>query len=264
MRSADPQPRHRLLLGAAVVAALCCSHPLRATALTLLRLPFTIVKTTAAALILLPRLPSLAKENAALRQELVQRQLEAAQLRERVRQTGETERLLQAAPSLSAGGLIASIIGRSPLPTQQTVLLDKGSRQGLTPHSIIMDASGVIGRVVDVQPQTALVLLLTDPESRLAALVERSRETGLLVGRAAGQCELRYLGVEADVQPGDRVVTAGLGGPFPKGLVLGTVARIVVDEQAGMAVAYVEPAAQLSRLEEVLCLPASGNARQEP
>ena len=90
----------------------------------------------------------------------------------------------------------------------------------------------------------------------MAALVERSRETGLVVGRGSGVCELIYLDQDADVQEGDRILTAGLGGTFPKGLVLGTVTRVVRDETSGSARAIVAPAAHLSRLEEVLCIPS--------
>jgi len=69
--------------------------------------------------------------------------------------------------------------------------------------------------------------------------VERSRETGLLVGRGSGPCDLIYLDAAADVELGDRVVTAGLDGPFPKGVVLGTVTRVVRNEEVGTARASV-------------------------
>jgi rod shape-determining protein MreC len=107
-------------------------------------------------------------------------------------------------------------------------------------------------------------MLLTDPDSRVAGLVDRSRETGLLVGRAGGRCEFMYLDVDADIQDGDRIVTAGLGGPFPKGLFLGRVARVVRDELTGSARASVVPAARLGRLEEVLCLPPVAPAAERP
>ena len=122
---------------------------------------------------------------------------------------------------------------------------------------MIVDETGVIGRVVDVQPATCLVMLLTDPDSRVAALVERSRETGLLVGQGSGRCAFTYVAADADLREGDRIVTAGLGGPFPKGLLLGTVAHLTRDELSGSATASVIPAARLNRLEEVLCLSPS-------
>jgi rod shape-determining protein MreC len=204
-------------------------------------------------ILLLPRLPSLRAENARLRAELSRDQLEIAQLREQVRHDGRREALVKSAPA--ASGVVASVIARATVPTPQAVLLDKGQRDGLTLDTVILDGAGVIGRVAELQPMSALVLLLTDPETRVAALIERSRETGLLVGRGRGRCELIYLDADADVQEGDRVMTAGLKGSFPKGLLLGSVARVVRDETAGVSSAWVSPAARLGRLEEVLCLP---------
>ena len=237
------------LLGVALVV----HQPVRSAALTLLRLPFSLVKTGVGIILTLPQLPSLTAENDRLRTELIQRRLDTTQLQEALRHAHQAEALLQSLPVRQ--GLIATVIARSAIPTQQTVLLDRGSWHGLSLDSVILHASGVIGRVIEVHPTTCLVLLLTDPESRVAALVERSRETGLLIGEAHGFCQLIYLDVQADVQEGDQVVTAGLGGAFPKGMRLGTVKRVFRNEEAGSAGAWVAPAARLSQLEEVVCLP---------
>ena len=249
------QPSRTVLISALLIASLAFHDPLRRAALTALRLPLTAARTLLAILVALPRLPSLTQENASLRSAVIARELENTQLREELRQARQASAL----HGVSSGrGVVAGVIGRSTIPTQHTVLLDQGAEGGLTLDTVIVDASGLIGRVMEVHPATALVMLLTDPDSRVAGLVERSRETGLVVGRGGGQCELIYLDVQADLQEGDRVVTAGLGGPFPKGLLLGTVVRVFRDEESGTARASVKPAAALSRLEDVLCLPPGG------
>ncbi len=229
-------------------------QPIRHRSLAIIRFPFTVIRVGVGILVALPHIPSLSQDVVALRAELVQRQLELAQLREALRQTKEAAMFQAVAPG--SNGIVAAVLSRSLIPTQQSVLLDKGARDGLTLDSIIMDARGVIGRVVELQVSTCLVMLLTDPESRVAGLVERSREHGLLVGESLGQCQFIYLDVDADIQEGDSIVTAGLGGPFPKGLLLGHVTRVMRDETSGATSAWVKPAARLSRLEEVLCLPA--------
>jgi len=238
-----------------LAGVLVLQEPVRRNALVLLRLPFTLTAGTLRVLITLPRLPSLSRENERLRAELVQRELETAQLRESLRRAQEDHALLEAVPGLH--GVTAAVIGRSLIPTQQTIWLDRGSRHGLTLDSVIVEANGVIGRVLELHPASCFVLLLTDPESRIAGLVERSRETGLLVGRGRGLCELIYLDDGADIEEGDRVVTAGLGGPFPKGLLLGTVIRVFRNQSTGAAWASVRPAARPGRLEHVLCLAPS-------
>ncbi|MBI4342180.1 MAG: rod shape-determining protein MreC [Candidatus Omnitrophica bacterium] len=247
--------RPSLILSLLVAIALAVHPPVRAAFATVLTLPLTGIKFVARLLVALPRVPSLAAENASLRDRLRQCQLELAQARELARHHREADTLLHLPAARE--GLVAAVMGRSTMPTQHTVLLNRGARHGLSLDSVIVDEAGVIGRVIEVQPATCLVMLLTDPDSRVAALVERSRETGLLVGQESGRCAFTYVAADADLQEGDRIVTAGLGGPFPKGLLLGTVEHIERDVLSGSATASVIPAARLSRLEEVLCLPPS-------
>jgi rod shape-determining protein MreC len=243
-----------------VLAAMLVLHePARHVVLSVLRFPFVVVRTGVATLLALPRLSTLSRENATLRETLIQQQLEATQLRESLRHLQQAQALAATTPALQ--GVLAVTIGRSLLPTQHYVLLDKGQRQGLTPDSVVVDAAGVVGRILELQPSSCLVMLLTDPESRIAGLVERSRETGLLVGMGRGHCEFVYLDIQSDIKEGDQILTAGLGGPFPKGLLLGTVVRVLRDESSGSSRAIVSPAAHLGRLEEVLCFstpPAAG------
>jgi len=235
------------------VAVLIYHMPSRELAFTILRFPFRVVRTGIDVALRLPVLPALSQENAALRAQLLQRQMEVSQLREQVRYR-EQERILQKANPRQEGGIVGRIIGRSPVPTQQTILINRGQRDGLSLDTVILDADGVVGWVLELHFSTALVLLITDTESRIAAMLERTRQTGLLVGRQMGACELVYLDDEADVKLGDRVITAGLSGPFPKGMVLGEVVDITRDPKSGTAKARVRPKAQLGRLEEVLCL----------
>ena len=254
------QPVRLWLAGVLLVGGSFLLHaPARHLFLTVLRAPFRITTGTVKILLNLPSLPALSAENERLRHELTERESEVARLREAVRH-GERAAVLQETAGGVGPSLVAQVIGRSAVPTQHTVLLDQGSRQGLSRDTILVDAAGVVGRVAEAHPSTALAMLLTDPESRVAALVERSRESGLLAGRGSGRCELIYLEIDADVQPGDRVVTAGLGGAFPKGLLLGIIDRVTRDQQAGTSTASVAPAARLGQLEEVLCVLRAGPA----
>jgi len=236
-----------------VGAFLLLHDPARQTAIAVIRFPLTVTHAGLGVLLAVPRLPFLLRDRERLQAELMRRQLEVARLQEALRTAHRAHELPDQA--VASRGVLAQVIGRSTLPTQQTALLDKGQGDGLTLDTVVIDPEGVVGRLVELHLASALVLLVTDPESRIAALVERSRETGLLVGRSLSQCELVYLDGEADVTIGDRIVTAGSGGTFPKGLPLGTVTRVTRDEEAAVTTAWVEPAARLSRLEDVLCLP---------
>lgn len=250
-------PRAQLLSVVLLGGALVFHEPIRQGAFSLLRLPFSLLRMGVRVLLAVPRLPSLAREHADLQAEVARLQVEDARLRDALRQAGRSDALRRLAPLPHA--LAASVIGRSTIPTQQTVLLNKGAQDGVTLESVVVGAEGVIGRVIELHPATCLVMLLTDPDSRVAALVERSRETALLVGRGLAACELVYLDAEADIVEGDRILTAGLGGAFPKGLLLGTVIRVVRDEGAGASTAWIRPATRLTQLEEVLCLRPPGS-----
>lgn len=255
MRESVRQYPVRLWLASALLvgSTFLLFAPARQFALAVLRAPFRITTGGVKILVSLPRLPGLRAENERLQQALRERELEVARLREAVRHSEEATALHGSLDAV-APGVVAAVIGRSTVPTQHTILLDRGARQGLTRDTVLVDAAGVVGRVADVHPATALAALLTDPDSRVAAQVERSRESGLLAGRGAGRCELIYLDIDADVKDGDRILTAGLGGVFPKGLLLGVVDAVTRDEQAGTTSATVVPAARLGQLEEVLCI----------
>ena len=114
--------------------------------------------------------------------------------------------------------------------------------------------------MIEVNPSSSVAMLVTDPNSRVACLVERSREAGLLVGTGGRLSRLIYLDLEADVAVTDRVVTAGFGGPFPSGLVVGTIVKLVRDEHSASATAWVRPAVRLTQLEGVLCVPPASSS----
>ena len=233
-------------------------EPLRSASLSLLRAPFTVASGVVRTLLILPRLPKLAAENASLKAQLTRRSLELAEAREALRRLTAAEALRS--PAGSPQGIVASVIQRSPIPGQETILLNRGRQHGLHEEVLLVDAAGLVGHIIDVHPTTSLAMLVTDPNSRVAGVVERSRELGLVLGQGIGLCRFIYLDADADIVEGDRVLTAGLGTVFSKkGLEIGTVISVSRDRQAGSATAVVRPAANLGRLEDVLCLVPSSS-----
>lgn len=234
--------------------------PFRRFGLAVFRAPLVVLHGGVQALAWLPSLPALSGQQMALRRELASHQLELIRLRETMRHLTRAQQLQEAA---AQPGVVASILGRTVLPTEHVVLVDRGRRDGLVPETVLIDEQGLVGRILQVHHTTSTAVLLTDPSSRVAGLVERSRESGLLVGTGGGVMEFVYLDLEADIQIGDRVVTAGLGGPFPKGLAVGTVVRLARDARSASTTAWVSPAVKARRLEEVLCIPPAGNLEDE-
>jgi len=132
--------------------------------------------------------------------------------------------------------------------------VDRGTRDGVRRNAPVVTSDGVVGRVIEVTPTTARVLLVADSRSAVGVVVQRIRDLGVVEGRNERVLHLKYLSRTSDVQPGDVVVTSGQGGVFPKGLAVGRITRVVREEGELLLEAEVEPAAALDRLEEVLIL----------
>jgi rod shape-determining protein MreC len=112
-----------------------------------------------------------------------------------------------------------------------------------------------------VYPTTARVLLATDPRSAVGVLVQSTRDAGVVEGNATERLRLRYLSRSSPLREGDVLVTSGLGGLFPRGIPVGVVRKVIRQAGALFQEAEVEPATDLSRLEEVLVMVRAGNGR---
>jgi rod shape-determining protein MreC len=134
------------------------------------------------------------------------------------------------------------------------IVVDRGSASGVSVDAPVVAWGGAVGRVVATSAGYAKVQLVTDPNSGVGAVVQRSRVQGIVVGRGSGRLEMRYGPRFADVLPGDRVVTSGKDGIFPRGFGVGMISRIEEDPD-GSQVFEMIAELQYDALEEVLILP---------
>jgi rod shape-determining protein MreC len=147
------------------------------------------------------------------------------------------------------------VVGGEPNPYLRYVSVNVGAQQGVgVGMPVISSGPGLVGRVSEVGPRTAKVQLLSDPDSAVAALLQTSRVTGLVVGQPDGTLRMDYIPQEEAVSVGDIVLTSGLGGFMPKGLVIGQVTEVEQQDYALFQTAVVRPAIDFSRLELVLVL----------
>lgn len=188
----------------------------------------------------------LSEDNRQLRAELATHE-EIRLANERLR------RLLAFRESVALPALPAQVIAEDATSWFRTVVLDKGSTDGVAEGMPVVVAEGVVGRVIRSAPHESRVLLLTDASSAAATLVQRTRTRGVCRGQGDG-LSLDFTLRLADVAVGDRIVTSGTGGVFPKGLVVGEVTRVARGEYGLFQAVTVEPAVDFSRLEEVLVL----------
>lgn len=147
----------------------------------------------------------------------------------------------------------AEVIAGSVTPQFQSIMIDKGADDGVRRDMAVIAPAGVVGRVVVPSRRAASVQLIVDRSASASAMVERLRVQGIVLGHGDGTLRLEYLPVIADVQSGDLVVTAGLDGVYPKGLVLGHVDRI--ERGTGSSrVVIIKPAIDFGNLESVLIM----------
>ncbi|MHB8757081.1 MAG: rod shape-determining protein MreC [Bacillota bacterium] len=150
----------------------------------------------------------------------------------------------------------ARVIARNPDSWFSLVILDKGRRAGLSEGMPVMTPSGLVGKVTRVTDTTATVLLLLDPESGAGGLVQRTRDTGVVLGQAGttGNLQIKFFSREAKIEVGDDIVSSGLGGVFPAGLPIGRVAKVDPAEFGLVQFADVKPAVDFMHLEDVLVM----------
>jgi rod shape-determining protein MreC len=149
--------------------------------------------------------------------------------------------------------LPARVIAEDASSWFRTVMIDKGREHGVVEGLPVVVAEGVVGRVVRSSPRFARVLLITDASSAIASLLQGNRARGVCRGQGE-QLVFDFVLRQEEVKVGDRVVTSGMGGVFPKGLVIGNVKDVDRQEFGLFQAIEVAPSVDFSHLEEVLVL----------
>jgi rod shape-determining protein MreC len=162
-------------------------------------------------------------------------------------------RLLEFRQSIDLPALPAQVIGEDASSWFRTVVIDKGSEHGLREGLPVVVAEGAVGRIIRCSLWESRVLLITDASSAVASLVQKSRTRGIARGQGE-TISLDFALRRELVEVGDKIITSGTGGVFPKGLTIGRVARVVKNEHGLFQEVTVVPAVDFSRLEEVLVL----------
>jgi rod shape-determining protein MreC len=169
------------------------------------------------------------------------------------RENGELRGLQAALPPVADHWLVAETVNVELSSLQQRVLINRGARNGVFKGQAVMDSQGLLGQTTHVGPWSAEVILITDPEHALPVQIERTGVRTIAVGTGDTQSlSLRYLPANADVRPGDLLVTSGLGGVFPQGYPVARVVEVRPDAVQPLAQIRAKPLAQLDELREVM------------
>lgn len=177
----------------------------------------------------------------------------------------ENERLRALVGFVDAGKLQsvgARVIGRPINSWERVITIDRGSADGIKVSMPVLATEGLLGQTISVTPHAARVRLLTDPRSGVAAMIQANRVEGIVKGSIEGDVSLDFVSRDTTVTVGDVIITSGMGGVYPKGLLVGEVTNVTKTPSSLYQEIVLAPSADLSGLEEVVVLTASAPQTQ--
>ena len=154
--------------------------------------------------------------------------------------------------------IFAEIIGESSDNTHKTRLINRGSNQLVLHNYVVLRKEGLVGRIKSVSPFQSIVQLIIDHRNRVSALIQRNRVRGLIYGTHDG-IEMRQINLHAKIKIGDRIITSGLGGLYPKGILIGWVKEIKHEAHELFKTAILDSAVDFNQIEEVFVIVPSNS-----
>ena len=199
------------------------------------------------------------RENQALRAENQELRHVVFQLTEKAAENERLQAMLEfRTKSVGFQMKAATIIGRDPGTLNYSLFINQGTRDGMRVNMPVVTHQGLVGHVMEVYSGNAKVRLIVDTGSSVASMVQRpqSRAVGIVEGNPSQLSVLKMKNLlrDSDVIKGDKIMTSGLGGIYPKGLLIGEVMDVVDDEGGLLKNAMIRPAVDFSRMEEVFVI----------
>ena len=196
------------------------------------------------------------QENLKLRERLAMLEAENSTLLEFRHENERLRALVGIGEAESLKGVIGSVIAYDPSNWERTAVVNRGTLSGVQTGMAVVHNNGVVGQIVAAGPTASRVLLLTDHASGIDAVVQGSRIRGVVEGSGERQCRLRFVLSEDEVKIGDRVISSGMDGVYPKGLLIGIVSDLRRSKSGLFQLIEVRPSVDLSRLENVMIITA--------
>jgi len=199
-------------------------------------------------------LANVREENKRLWDELLECRAATYRSREALATNTSLHKLLNFRESYDQPMLATKIVGKDPSLWFRTVIVDRGSNDGLTKGMPVVNGEGIVGQVFAVSPNYSKVLLAIAPSSAIDVLLQKTRVRGILKGTGSLVYKLDYVLKKVDVKEGDHVVTAGYGGLFPTGMPVGVVSKVVRKRRGMFLDIEVTPTVDFLLLEDLLII----------
>jgi rod shape-determining protein MreC len=199
-------------------------------------------------------LVGLEDENRRLKEQNAQLLSELIRYREGYLEAERLKTILNLKKNTNYPAIGAQVIDTSQTSLFKTVMINRGTSQGLKAGMAVISSKGIVGRIVETTWHASRVLLIIDVNSNIDALIQRTRTQGILQGAGFKDCSLKYILKSEDVRKGDVVISSGLGGIFPKEILLGVIAKVDKSRSGLFQQIEVSPTVDFRKLEEVLVL----------
>lgn len=193
-----------------------------------------------------------------LEKQLADTELDLAKYKQQAQDTDKLRQLLGLRDKLARTTVAAEVISRNPDNWFEQVTIDKGERDGIKVGSACMTAQGIVGQVTSVTENASVVRLLTDPDQKIAVLIERINQPGVLVGNHRAPPQIEFVPVGTAVDVGDKVMTLGNGGIFPAGHQVGTVSAVHRDTNGTTLSIEIKPSENFYNLRQIIVIPTEG------
>ncbi len=203
-------------------------------------------------------------ENESLKKDIEKLEYENSALLEQLANYKRLDTLLTFPNLTDVSFEAVRIIGKDTASKVKVITINKGSKRGIKVDMPVVTHKGLVGRVASVSTSSAKVLLISDVRSAIDAIVQETRDGLVVVGVNTPKLETRYLAVKANVKNGQRVISSGMGGAFPKGLLIGFLEDVKETENRLFMDAKLRPAVDLARLEEALVLKDTTTLQHPP
>ena len=191
-----------------------------------------------------------------LRQQNQRLRMRVAELEESRLENERLRSLVELAQAQDLESVAARVIGRPNNSWEGVIVIDRGSSDGIAAGMPVIGSGGLLGQTVSVAANSARVRLITDQRSGVAAMIQRGRAEGVVRGSIDGNLSFDFVSTEATLTAGDVVITSGMGGVYPKGIVIGEVTEVRQMENSLFQEIDLAAAARLTGLEEVLVIVA--------
>lgn len=195
----------------------------------------------------------LRSENERLVEEVARLQQEVARVAELERENQELRKYMELDAAFPSFQFIeAGVVASDPSNLVKALTINRGSDHGVKEGMTVLTPAGLVGQVLRVSPVASRVLLVTDISSSVTAIGQESRAHGVVNGERTSDLTMKYISQSSNVQPGERVVTSGLGGIYPPGILIGEVVSVDKKDTEIFQEARIRPAMEFSSLERVL------------